>query len=167
MNGNVEDRLIALESRLAELEDREAIRNLIAAYGPRADSGDAAAIAAMWTEDGVYEVGGYGAHTGHAAIAALFTAGTHVELMRNGCAHVLGPLHIDVHGHRATAIGHSCVFRHAGDGFEAWRVSANRWELERRAEGWRVRRRVNRPLDGSEAARVLFSAEGPSPSAIP
>jgi hypothetical protein len=166
-NGSVENRLLALESRLAELEAREAIRNLIAGYGPLADSGNAAAITAMWTENGVYEVGGYGAHTGHAAIAALFTAGTHLDLMRNGCAHLLGPLHIDVDGDRATALGHSCVFRHAGEGFEAWRVSANRWELERRTEGWRVRRRVNRPLDGSEAARALLSLPGATPQTSP
>lgn len=156
----VEDRFSALESRLAELEDREAVRNLIARYGPLADSGDAAAIAAMWTEDGVYEVGGYGAHTGRAAIATLFTAGTHLELMRNGCAHLLGPLHVSLDGDRALAVGHSCVFRHTQTGFEAWRVSANRWELEKHSEGWRVRRRVNRPLDGDDAVRVLLTPGG-------
>lgn len=153
----VETRLLALESRLAELEDRESIRNLIASYGPLADTGDAAAIAALWAEDGVYEVGGYGEHTGHAAIAALFTAGTHLALMRDGCAHLLGPLHISLEGECATAIGHSCVFRHGSSGFEAWRVSANRWHLEKTCSGWRVRRRINRPLDGTEAARLLLA----------
>ena len=90
--GSIEQRLRSLEHRLAELEDREALRNLIARYGPLADTGNAAAIAAMWREDGVYEVGGYGEHAGHDAIAALFTAGTHLELMRGGCAHILGPI---------------------------------------------------------------------------
>lgn len=151
-----ETRLHALESRIAELEDREAIRNLIASYGPLADNGNATAIAALWAEDGVYEVGGYGEHTGHAAIAALFSAGTHLDLMRDGCAHLLGPLHISLQGERAIAVGHSCVFRRKESGFEAWRVSANRWEL-RKTEGiWRVSRRSNRPLDGSEAARLLL-----------
>ena len=153
---SVDARLHALESRLAELEDRERIRNLIASYGPLADTGNAAAIAALWAEDGVYEVGGYGEHTGHAAIAALFTAGTHVALMRDGCAHLLGPLHIALDGERATAVGHSCVFRRNAAGFEAWRVSANRWELGKTSAGWRVKRRINRPLDGSEAARLLL-----------
>lgn len=156
MSAGLEDRLLALESRLAELEDREAIRNLIARYGPLADSGNAAAIAAMWCEDGVYEVGGYGEHTGHDAIAALFTAGTHLELMRGGCAHILGPLHISIDGPQAVAVGHSCVFRHTASGFEAWRVSANRWELLKAGGRWRVGRRSNRPLDGSEAARLLL-----------
>ena len=156
MSAGWEDRLLALESRLAELEDREALRNLIARYGPLADTGNAAAIAAMWREDGVYEVGGYGEHAGHAAIAALFTAGTHLELMRGGCAHILGPLHISIDGPQAVAVGHSCVFRHTASGFEAWRVSANRWELLKADDGWRVSRRSNRPLDGSEAARLLL-----------
>jgi len=38
-----------LEERLQALEDREAIRALIARYGPLADSGDAAGVAALWT----------------------------------------------------------------------------------------------------------------------
>lgn len=145
-----------LESRLAELEDREAIRNLIARYGPLADTGNAAAIAALWAEDGIYEVGGYGEHRGHAAIAALFTGGMHLELMRDGCAHLLGPLHVHLDGTQATAVGHSCVFRRRDAGFEAWRVSANRWELRKTDSGWHVTRRINRPLDGSEAARRLL-----------
>lgn len=154
--GSIEQRLRSLEHRLAELEDREAIRNLIARYGPLADTGNAAAIAAMWREDGVYEVGGYGEYAGHDAIAALFTTGTHQELMRAGCAHILGPLHISIDGPQAVAVGHSCVFRHTASGFEAWRVSANRWELLKSDGRWRVSRRSNRPLDGSEAARVLL-----------
>ncbi len=155
-----EDRLHALETRLAALEDREAIRNLIASYGPLADSGNAAAIAALWTDGGVYEVGGYGEHTGHTAIAALFTAGTHLDLMQDGCAHLIGPQHINLHGDHATAVGHSCVFRRTDSGFEAWRVSANRWELAKDNGEWRITRRSNRPLDGSEAARVLLVLEG-------
>ena len=48
----LEERLEALEARLTELEDCESIRNLIARYGPLADTGNAAAIAALWTEIG-------------------------------------------------------------------------------------------------------------------
>lgn len=156
MSPGLEDRLLTLESRLAELEDREAIRNLIARYGPLADTGNAAAIAAMWREDGVYEIGGYGEHAGHDAIAALFTTSTHLELMRGGCAHILGPPHISIDGTQAVAVGHSCVFRHTGSGFEAWRVSANRWELAKADGIWQLSHRSNRPLDGSEAARLLL-----------
>ncbi len=147
----------SLETRLRILEDKEAIRELIAHYGPLADSGDSEGVAALWAEDGSYAVGGMAAANGRAAIAGLIDGETHRQLMRSGCAHLLGPVAIELDGDVAIARGHSVVFRHINAGFEVWRVSSNRWELERGSEGWLVRRRVNAPLDGSEAARALLS----------
>ena len=149
-------RLAALEARLAELEDREAIRNLVARYGPLADAGEAAAVASLWAEDGVYDVGGFGASAGRVAIAALIAGPVHRQLMRDGCAHLLGPVHVHIDGARAVAVGHSCVFRHTGKAFEAYRVAANRWELLKRDGQWQVARRSNRLLDGDAAARALL-----------
>ena len=149
-----------LARRVQALEDREAIRALIASYGPLADSGDAAGVAALWTPDGVYAVGGMGEARGRDAIAALIEGPLHQGLMADGCAHVLGPVAIQLETDRATATGHSVVFRRAGDGFEAWRVSANRWALVRTEAGWLVERRDNQVLDGAEAARCLL-APGP------
>jgi ketosteroid isomerase-like protein len=147
----------SLETRLRILEDKEAIRELIAHYGPLADSGDSEGVAALWAEDGSYAVGGMAAANGRAAIAGLIDGETHRQLMRSGCAHLLGPVAIELDGDVAIARGHSVVFRYINAGFEVWRVSSNRWELERGSEGWLVRRRVNAPLDGSEAARALLS----------
>jgi len=148
--------LPTVEERLRALEDREAIRNLIASYGPLADSGNAEAVAALWVEDGSYAVGGMTEAKGRAAIAALIDGDTHRALMAAGCAHLLGPVAIDLDGDRAVARGHSVVFRKTPSGFEVWRVSANRWELVRTDDGWRVERRVNTPLDGSEVAQALL-----------
>lgn len=146
-----------LATRLQALEDREAIRDLIASYGPRADSGDAAGVAALWVEDGVYAVGGMGEARGREAIAALIEGPVHQALMAAGCAHVLGPVVIQLDGDRATAAGHSLVFRRAGEAFEIYRVSANLWTLIRTDAGWRVHRRDNRLLDGAESARALLN----------
>lgn len=146
----------SLETRLRTLEDKEAIRELIARYGPLADSGDSEGIVGLWADDGSYAVGGMTEAKGKAAIADLIDGETHRQLMRGGCAHLLGPVAIELNGDVAVARGHSIVFRNVGAGFEAWRVSANRWELERGDQGWQVRRRVNAPLDGSEAARALL-----------
>ena len=157
MNDALEARLVTLETQLTELQDREAIRNLIASYGPLADCGDADRVAGLWQDDGVYEVGGFGASQGHAAIAALIDGATHRQLMRDGCAHLLGPVHIHIEGGRAVAVGHSCVLRHRDGGFEAYRVSANRWELTKDADGtWRVSKRSNRLLDGNPLAPALL-----------
>ena len=145
-----------IAERLRALEDCEAIRDLISRYGPLADSGDAAGVAALFAEDAVYAVGGMGEAKGRDAIAALIEGPVHRELMANGCAHVLTSPAIDLAGDRATARCHSVVFRKEGEGWQAVRVSANRWELARTGKGWQVTHRDNRLLDGSEAAQVLL-----------
>jgi uncharacterized protein (TIGR02246 family) len=131
------------EGRLQALEDREAIRDLIARYGPLADSGNAAGVAALFTEDGVYAVGGMGEAMGHTAIAALIEGKTHQQLLADGCAHLLGPVAIELRGDTALARGHSLVIRHVDGRFEIYRASANLWQLARTTDGWRVKRRDN------------------------
>lgn len=147
----------ALEARLQALEDREAIRDLIAGYGPLADTGAAELVAGLWAEDGSYAVAGMDEAKGRDAIAGLIAGPVHQALLAQGCAHLLGPVAITLDGDRATARGHSVVFRHGPGGFVVHRVAANRWELERGVEGWRVRHRANALLDGNAMARTLLS----------
>lgn len=146
----------AFAARLQALEDRESIRDLIARYGPLADTGDAAGVASLWCEDGVYAVGGMGESIGLPAIAALIEGPVHRQLMADGCAHLLSPVAIDLAGDSATARGYSAVFRWNDESWTAVRVSANRWELARGQHGWAVARRDNGLLDGNDAARILL-----------
>jgi hypothetical protein len=147
----------AIAARLQVFEDRAAIADLIARYGPLADAGDAAGVAALWIADGIYAVDGFPEARGHAAIAALIEGPVHQALMTRGCAHLLSSPSIDLDGDRATALCHSVVLAKSGEVWEAVRVAANRWELVRTAQGWRVTRRDNALLDGREAARALFA----------
>jgi uncharacterized protein (TIGR02246 family) len=149
--------LESFAERLRTLEDREAIRDLIARYGPLADAGDAQAVAALWSENGSYTVGGMGEARGRSAIAALISGPVHQSLLDDGCAHVLTSPAIDLAGNSAVARCHSVVFRHEDGEWAAVRVSANRWELARTSAGWQVTRRENALLDGSAAARALLS----------
>ena len=144
------------DDRLRCLEDMEAIRKLIASYGPLADIGDAQGVAALWAESGSYSVGDFGEAKGRTQIAALILSDTHQQLLTAGCGHILTTPHITLDGDSALAINHSVVFRNTGSAHEAWRVSANRWELVRTDNGWRVQHRVNRPLNGESAARALL-----------
>ena len=144
------------ETRLKALEDRAEIADLIASYGPLADTGKGEALAQLWIEDGEYEIGGFGSVKGHDELAAMLKSETHQGLMARGCAHVLSPHTITLSGDEATAIGYSVVMRKAGDTYEPWRVSANRWHLVRTADGWRVKRRENTTLDGTQDARSLL-----------
>jgi len=90
-----------------------------------ADSGNAATLAQLWTDDGIYEVVGFATATGHSEIAALIDGPVHQTLMSDGSGHLLGPLTIDLEGDTAVACGHSVVFRNGTQGFEVHRVSAN------------------------------------------
>lgn len=145
----------ALEERIARLEDVEAIRNLIASYGPLADAGDAKSVAKLWTQDGEYDVGGFGVAKGRDEIAALIDSDTHRALMSDGCAHILSPPRIEVDGNFAKAIGYSMVVRKQAERFEAWRVSINYWSLKRQSDNsWLVCSRINRPLGKNSSAAM-------------
>ncbi len=65
--------LDALERRITELEDCEAIRQLKARYCAACDDNyNAEAIAALFTEDGVWDGAGFGRFAGRAAIREFF-----------------------------------------------------------------------------------------------
>ena len=150
------EQILALQNRLQALEDREAIRQLIASYGPAVDSNRPQGAAALWAEDGEYAVAGFGAHTGRAALVDLLAAPHHQQLLQDGCAHILSAPHIQLSGQQAVAVNYSVVLRHQGEAYVPERVAANRWELEKTAGQWQVRRRSNALLDGSPAAHDLL-----------
>ena len=150
------EQILALQNRLQALEDREAIRQLIASYGPAVDSNRLQDAAALWAEGGEYVVAGFGAHTGRAALVDLLAAPHHQQLLQDGCAHILSAPHIQLCGLRAVAVNYSVVLRHQADGYMPERVAANRWELEKSHGHWQVRCRSNALLDGSPAAHDLL-----------
>lgn len=153
----MEDRTAALEARLRTLEDDQEIRQLIASYGPLVDDGAADEVAALWVEDGVYDVDS-GYLSGHAELAAMVRSEQHQAFIAGGCGHFLGPAHITVAGDRAIAACHSLLVLRAGDGFVVNRATAHHWELTRTPDGWRVRRRTSRLLDGDAFAHRLLAA---------
>ena len=167
---DLEDRVQRLERRTAELEDHIQLYQLMSAYGPLVDSGDAEATAALWVEDGIYDWGGggtpdpeakvqegaAGAAFSQAAIADMVRGQYHQQIIHQGAGHVIGLPHIVLNGDRAVATSYSRLYRYDGENFRAWRVAANRWEFVRTSEGWRVERRINRVLNGEEEPRALL-----------
>ena len=145
-----------LEQRVRALEDRLAIIDLVSRYGPAADSGDGDALAALWAPGGSYRFDDTVLERDD--LPGLVDIDTHRAFMAAGCAHVLSAPRIDLaaDGERAVAVNHSIVLEHDGGTWHPARVSANRWELVRTADGWRVARREVRLLDGAAAARDLL-----------
>ncbi|MFZ2175363.1 MAG: nuclear transport factor 2 family protein [Rhodococcus sp. (in: high G+C Gram-positive bacteria)] len=147
----------ALADRVTVLEDKLAIIELMTAYGPAVDSGSAEAVARLWAADGVYDVD-TGLLRGHAEIIAMVQSKAHQGWIGAGCAHILEPGHILLDGDTAVATCKSQLIIREDDGFRVHRISANRWELAKIDGQWKVTRRTNRLLDGSEEARALLAA---------
>ncbi len=159
-----------LEQRLRLIEDRLEIYNLIASHPPGADTGDADHTASMWTEDGVFDRGEeFARPSGPAAIAAVSASPEHHRAIEQGIAHFAGLPYVQVTGDTAFAISYLQILvpdrvgplfdvpNHGSSrGFHVHRVSANRWEFVRTAEGWKIKRRTLRPLDGTAPAREIL-----------
>jgi uncharacterized protein (TIGR02246 family) len=144
----------ALAERVARLEDELAIHQVIVRYGLAVDVGDATQAAGVFTPDGVYDVD-VGRMAGRDAVAAMI-GGTRHQAMVGHCAHQMGPFVVDrLDASRAVATGYSRVYLHGDAGTHVYRVSFNRWELEKRDGAWLVAHRTTRVLGHAEARLVL------------
>jgi hypothetical protein len=153
---DTDDRLAVLERRIALLEDQIAIYQLMAAYGPAADSGSTRQATSLWAEDGVYDL-----HSrvmiGRDEIAQELEGEWHQGLIAQGSGHIVSMPHVVIEGDRAVATCHSRLYRREGDAYRVISCSANRWEFARGAHGWQVTRRTSRRLDGSKESHALLA----------
>ncbi len=152
---DIAEQLQALTDRIRAVEDHLAISQLLTRYSPAADSGDGASAASLWTADGSYDAQ-VGRWSGTEAIAGLFDEPLHQGIMAQGCGHILTPPHVRVDGDSAAATNYGLLCINDGESFRVWRVTACHWDLVRTADGWKIHHRVNRVLNGEEAARALL-----------
>jgi uncharacterized protein (TIGR02246 family) len=150
----LEDTIADLARRVARLEDELAIHRLIASYGLAVDAGDADGGAAVFTEDGVYDVD-VGRMAGREAVRAMVRGPRHQEMVGH-CAHQIGPALVRFAGvDRATAVGYSRVYLETRAGTHVYRVSLNRWELVKDDGGWLIARRTTRKLGSADVLDVI------------
>jgi hypothetical protein len=160
----------SIEERLRAIEDRLEILNLIASHPPSADTGADYYTVQVYAEDGEFDRGAtlMGAK-GNKEIAAITQTPGHQAAIAGGLAHFAGLPHIEIAGDEAVVTSYLQILtpNAAGEpvevpnhgvskGFRIHRVGANRWELRRTPQGWKIKRRTLRPLDGSEPARELL-----------
>lgn len=153
MTATLEDTVAALARRVDALEDELAIHRLIVRYGLAVDAGDADGAAAVFTEDGVYDVD-VGRMDGREAVRAMVRGPRH-QAMVGHCAHQIGPAIVTLDGDRATATGYSRVYLETPAGTHVYRVSANRWDLVKRDGAWSIAHRTTRVLGHADATAVL------------
>ena len=150
---STEDRLSALERRLQAVEDELAIYKLVVSYGFAVDTGDAEWTASLFAEDAVFDIDTLKID-GRQEVRAMVLGERHQSLLPN-CAHTIGPLTVDVEGDQAQARGYSRLYLRSGDGIDLWRLSFNRWNLERRGGTWQIVRRWTRLIGHEDAGDLL------------
>lgn len=159
-----------MEQRIAAIEDRLEIYNLIAGHPPSADTGADYYAEAVYAEDGVLDRGAdlKGA-AGNKAVAAMLKSPGHQAAIAGGLAHFAGLPHVTLNGDTAVVISYLQILapRQAGElievpnhgssrGYHIHRVVITRWDLIRTASGWKIKRRTIRLVDGSEPSRELL-----------
>jgi hypothetical protein len=159
-----------LEARLRAVEDRLEIYNLIAGHPPSADTGADYYAEAVYMEDGVFDRGANlsGAH-GNKAIAAILKSDAHQAAIAGGLAHFTGLPYIELDGDGAVVTSYLQILtpnktaepvevpnHGASRGYHIHRVVTSRWELRRTAQGWKIKRRSIRLVDGSEPSREIL-----------
>lgn len=155
-----------IERRLRALEDEAAIARLVASYGPLVDAADQDAVAALWAEDGTYDVEGWHMRS-REDVRAMVASPEHRGLVAGGCTHFLGPVVVRVDGDVAIAVCESVLVVHRDGRFVVARAGANRFELRRRvAGGWEIAHRTTHALDGSAEARDLLSRDAGGSSGV-
>jgi uncharacterized protein (TIGR02246 family) len=150
----LEETVTALAGRVERLEDELAIHRLLVRYGLGVDAGDPERAAAVFTEDGVYDVD-VGLMEGREAVRAMVRGRRHQEMVGH-CAHQIGPAVVTVESAaRATAVGYSRVYLETRAGTHVYRVSLNTWDLVKRDGAWQIARRTTRVLGHPEAPDLL------------
>ena len=161
----VAEDLRRLAGRVAALEDELAIHRLIVTYGFAVDVGDSDRTAALFTEDTLYDVDKTLVMKGRTGVRDMVRGGNHQSLLPN-CAHTIGPAVVRVDGDTAVATAYSRIYLRKPGRIELWRLSFNRFELERCGGSWRIARRVTRLLGHDEAGAIFARelADAPDPT---
>jgi hypothetical protein len=159
----------SLEARLRAVEDKLAIFHLIASHPPAADTGTDRSYREAFVADGEMDLGGGKGARGNDTIGALVKTPEHQAAIAGGLCHFAGLPRVEIDGDSAVAISYLQIItpdrqapprevsgHGSTTGFRIHRVGANRWELRRDKDGWKVVRRTLRPLDGTDDARALL-----------
>ena len=153
---DVEQRLAALERRVQAAEDQLAIIRLLNSYGPSVDSGSSLEAADLWIEGGAYDVGGGFRSVGHEELRKIWENEGHMGLVNQGVSHMTATPRITVDGDIAEAVAYSYVVLKREEDWHVWRAAINHWTLVRTKDGWKIKERFNRVLDGAPESHEVM-----------
>jgi ketosteroid isomerase-like protein len=143
-----------LRRRVAVLEDRENILAVITRYGIAADIDDIDLAASYYTEDTVLDYGPAMTLRGRDGLREMLLGDVHQAHLPR-CAHIAGPFDITVEADTAVATGYYRTYVREPAGNELWRLSYTRFEMQRAADSWQIKRRVSREVGEPGGQDVL------------
>jgi hypothetical protein len=153
-------RVAALEKRVQQLQDEQAIREIAIRYGEYLDARDYAGYAALFASDGVW-TGGFGSATGPAAIQALLEKNLgkpEPGFINKANFHLMTTVVVDVDGDTAKARSRYTFFTSSPDNRPTVAL-AGRYvdELIREKGTWKIKKRTTHGVipyrDGNEPNR--------------
>jgi hypothetical protein len=151
----LEQRLATLEDRVRLLEDQVEIQQQISSWGPAVDTGNPAAAAGLFAEDGFVQNEIFRMEA-QSEIMDMVNGERLQARIRQGCAHVNSFPLVKLSGDRATALSYSRQYLKTADGWRIARCSANHWRLVRGDTGWKIISRENHIIDGGPEARAIL-----------
>ncbi|MBI3743146.1 MAG: nuclear transport factor 2 family protein [Chloroflexi bacterium] len=148
-------RLAKLEQRVQALEDEIEIHRTITTYGLAVDVGDADRTAWVYTEDTMFDVDGKADMAGRKGVRAMVRGNGHQSLLPD-CAHTIGPAVVKLMGKdKAVATSYSRIYHREGEAFRLFRLSYNRFTMEKRDGRWQIKHRKTTKL-GDPTAHDIF-----------
>ena len=162
MNEQLVQTVVRLEARLAEVEARLAVQQVITSYGLAADTNNIPAMMALWTDDCVIEIDGNVIAQGRKQSRRIIESEVH-QAIQPYAAHVMGPFVIEVTDpDHAIATGYQTVYvregRKAEGQSQVWRQSFGRWELRRTGDRWEIARRTSRAVSHPGVREIIAPA---------
>jgi hypothetical protein len=153
---SLESRLEALEGRLQEVEDVQAIARILRTYGRLVDSGSSEGAADLWTDDGFLEVTDYPGRMSRGDISKVLGGPQQLQMNSHGCMHFIISPKITIKGDSAEAVTYNLVVLRYEGNVSIWRAVVNYWVFIRQPIGWKVTERYVSPVDGSDEAQRLI-----------
>lgn len=135
----------ALKQRVQQLEDQEAIRHVLVAYGEHLDARDYAGYAALFAREGVW-TGGFGSATGPAAIQAMLEENlgkAEPGFVNKSSFHLMTTMVVEVDGDTATARSRYAFFTASADNKPVPALAGRYVDQFIREDGqWKIRQRT-------------------------
>lgn len=163
--------LSSLEQRIAAIEDKLSILNLIASHPLSADTGYGPLFPLLYTDDAVFDRGpNLQGATGRDSLIEFVESQAHRTAIEGGLAHFGNlPFIVELQENEAQVVSYIMIVTANQNGVEQplsnhgtskghgiFRVVANRWTVVRTGEGWRIKTRTLFPMDGTGPARQLL-----------